>query len=367
MNFLAGLRPAGALLALATIALATIALPASRATAQVDCNRLAAQIASLGHSASSSRAAAAANRQQSEIARLSAHANSIGCNRPHFLFFDDRPRQCDGLNARIQGMRANLAQMQRAAYGGGGTRRQLQEQYDAYCRGGRRNPDFLERLFGGRDEIVYPPASGLDETPVEPQDTTPRGGSEAICVRTCDGSFFPISYSARRANLSDLQEMCTALCPAAEVKLFTRAPRDMKTAVSIDGEAYTNLENAFKYEKTVVPQCSCRKPGQSWAEALVDAERLLGQGRKGDIIVTPEKAEELSRPQEAAAPDEQPPVRRKRKGKGKAAAFDARATRKLLDERRRAADADIQSERETGERAPTTRERSSGIDFRRSN
>ena len=42
--------------------------------------------------------------------------------------------------------------------------------------------------------------------------------------------------------------------------------------------------------------------------------------------------------------DEQPPPRRKRKGKGKAA-FDARATRKLLDERRRAADAEIQPER----------------------
>ncbi|MCB1545499.1 MAG: hypothetical protein KDJ30_14830, partial [Rhodoblastus sp.] len=78
------------------------------------------------------------------------------------------------------------------------------------------------------------------------------------------------------------------------------------------------------------------------AEALVDAERLLGEGRKGDIIVTPEKAEELSRPQQAGAPDEQPPPRRKRKGK---AAFDARATRKLLDERRRAADAEIQPER----------------------
>ncbi|MEI2735415.1 MAG: DUF2865 domain-containing protein [Rhodoblastus sp.] len=354
MRFLAGLRPAGAFLTLAIAALSV-----APAAAQVDCARLAQQIAAAANSGGSQQAAAAASRQQSEIARLSAHARAIGCNRPHFLFFDDRPAQCNGLNARIESMRAGLAQMQRAAYGGGGLRQQLQNQYDAYCRG-QRPPDFIERLFGGRDQIVYPPAGQPDDGAImEPQDATPRGGSEAICVRTCDGSFFPVSYSARRANLGDLQEMCAALCPAAEVKLFTRAPRDMKTAVSIDGDAYTSLENAFKYEKAVVPQCSCRKPGQSWAEALVDAERLLGEGRKGDIIVTPEKAEELSRPQQAGQPAG------KGKAKGKAATFDPEAMRKLLEEQKRAADAESARERDMGARAPTASQDSSGIDFRR--
>ena len=356
MNFLAGLRRAGVLLILATAT-----LPVSQAAAQVDCNRLAARIAAAGNSGGSSHAAAAARRQQSEIARLAAHANAIGCNRPHFLFFDDRPRQCDGLNARIQSLRANLAQLQQAAYGGGGSRQQLQQQYDYYCRGAQRTPDFIERLFGDRDQIVYPPADDEpDNTDQQIVDDKPRGGSEAVCVRTCDGSFFPISYSARRANLGDLQEMCTALCPAAEVKLYTRSMRDMKTAVSIDGEPYTSLENAFKYEKTVVPQCSCRKPGQSWAEALVDAERLLGEGRKGDIIVTPEKAEELSRPQQpgqAAQP--------KGKRRGKATAFDPRAMKKLLDEQKRAAGAESGRERDIGALAPTAGDQQFGIDFRR--
>ena len=130
-------------------------------------------------------------------------------------------------------------------------------------------------------------------------------------------------------------------------------------AVSIDGDAYTSLENAFKYEKAVVPQCSCRKPGQSWAEALVDAERLLGEGRKGDIIVTPEKAEELSRPQQPGQPAA------KGKAKGKAAAFDPEAMKRLLEEQKRAADAESARERDMGARAPTAGEESSGIDFRR--
>ncbi|HMN71718.1 MAG TPA: DUF2865 domain-containing protein [Rhodoblastus sp.] len=355
MRFLAGMRPAGIILALSVAA-----SPMPRAVAQVvDCARLAQQIAAAGASGGSQKAAVAANRQQSEIARLSAHARAIGCGRPHFLFFDDRPAQCDGLNARIEGLRASVAQLQRAAYGGGGLRQQLQNQYEVYCRG--QQPNFIEQLFGGRDQIVYPPAGQPDDGAVmEPQDDTPRGGSEAICVRTCDGSFFPISYSARRANLADLQEMCAAQCPAAEVKLYTRTPRDMKTAVSIDGDPYTNLENAFKYEKQVVPQCSCRKPGQSWAEALVDAEKLLGEGRKGDILVTPEKAEELSRPQQAG----QANAKGKAKG-GKATAFDPEAMKRLLERQKRAADQESAEERDMGARAPTAGQDSSGIDFRR--
>ena len=47
-----------------------------------------------------------------------------------------------------------LAQLQQAAYGGGGSRQQLQQQYDYYCRGAQRTPDFIERLFGDRDQIA---------------------------------------------------------------------------------------------------------------------------------------------------------------------------------------------------------------------
>ena len=87
---------------------------------------------------------------------------------------------------------------------------------------------------------------------------------------------------------------------------------------------------------------------------------LLGEGRKGDIIVTPEKAEELSRPQQAGQP-----AAGKGKTRGKAAAFDPQAMKKLLEEQKRAADAESARERDMGARAPTAGQESSGIDFRR--
>jgi hypothetical protein len=92
--------------------------------------------------------------------------------------------------------------------------------------------------------------------------------------------------------------MCQALCPGAETAAYTiprGADADIAQAVSLRGRPYTKLAGAFKYQKSFDPSCSCRKPGQSWAEALQKAEKMIERG-PGDIIVTAKKAEELSRP-----------------------------------------------------------------------
>jgi hypothetical protein len=66
-------------------------------------------------------------------------------------------------------------------------------------------------------------------------------------------------------------------------------------AVSTKGRPYQRLANALRYTREVDRACSCRKPGQSWAQALVRAERMLARNGS-DIVVTAAKAEELSRP-----------------------------------------------------------------------
>ena len=298
-------------------ALALGLAPGAQAQA-IDCNRLALQIASAGRDPSASRYAAAAQTQSSELARTIAHARALGCDRVQFLFFGSpKPPQCDGLNAQIARMQANLAQLQRAA-AGGGLKRQLQAQYDEYC---RQRRGILEQLFGDTPR-EYPPAEVQDEEPREAlEDRGPRrGGPMAVCVRTCDGGFFPVSYSASRATLADLQDQCTALCPNTEAKIYTRTlGGDMKNAISAEGEAYPALANAFKFEKTFDAACTCKPPNKSWAEALAGAEQMI-DARKGDIAVTPAIAEELSKPGARPRPA--------------ATKFDARAAQKLLEQKR---------------------------------
>jgi hypothetical protein len=69
----------------------------------------------------------------------------------------------------------------------------------------------------------------------------------------------------------------------------------IEEAASPTGEPYANLPNAGKFEKTFDPNCSCRRKGQSWAEALAGAEARYGH-EKHDILVTPEKSAEMARP-----------------------------------------------------------------------
>lgn len=318
---LAGLKRLRAVASLGlagTIAVGVVAGGSLDALAQtVNCQGLQAQIAALGRArppANSARFARAAQRQQAEIAKTAAHAASIGCNRRQFLFFGEAPPpQCGQINARIARMQANLGQLRNQAGGNFeenriARQRMLVAQYDSYCRSrvaSAREPNFFDRLFGNqqpdyREVPIGPPPE--DNADREEEERGPRRGSKAVCVRKCDGGFFPVSYSARNSNLDDLAELCTALCPNTETVLFTtRMDAEIDDAVSVEGESYTALANAGKFKTKFNPACTCKPANQSWVEALAKAEKLLGNKSRRDLIVTPEKADELSRPKMAAA------------------------------------------------------------------
>lgn len=268
------------------------------------CEDLRAQIARAGQDSNAERYRAAAAKQQGEINRTAAYARSLGCERQQFLFFGDPPPpQCGGLHARISQMQANLASLQQR--GGGGARDALVARYDANCRertaaitaATQRPRSFFEELFGLPPS---PDSGGLREQPLEPfgeEGGRARGGPVAVCVRGCDGGFFPISYSARSSNLEELNSLCKALCPNTEASVYTRTLRgDIETAVSIDGTAYSEHPNALKFQRSYDPACTCKPPGKSWVEALAEAEQILSASNASDEMVSAEKAEQLSRP-----------------------------------------------------------------------
>ena len=155
--------------------------------------------------------------------------------------------------------------------------------------GGRSGPNDVETVPLNPDAAQEKP---LDANPGEA-----RAGSKAVCVRSCDGGFFPVSYSASAGRLQSLDDMCHALCPNADVSLYTYpASGEIEQAVSISGARYMDSPTALKYRQSFDSTCSCRRRGQSWADALANAETKLGRELKGDIFVTPEKSAEMSRP-----------------------------------------------------------------------
>ena len=43
------------------------------------------------------------------------------------------------------------------------------------------------------------------------------GTFRTLCVRTCDGFYFPISYATTPARFAEDERTCQRLCPAATV------------------------------------------------------------------------------------------------------------------------------------------------------
>jgi hypothetical protein len=313
------------------VAACILASPEASHAQTVDCTALRAKIAALDSqgAARPNRYTAAARKQRSELDRTVAYGHSLGCDQPEIpIFGKPLPANCRGLNARIAQMQANLAQLEAAATPAANPVRQdLVARYDAYCRGstaGRQAApqNFFEALFGAfappppAPPPTMPWAPPADESPDVEPDPSPRGGSQAVCVRSCDGGFFPLHVSARGADPSYLSDLCSALCPNTEVAVFTKAPSsDIEKAVSLDDSmAYSELPNAAKFRTSYDGACTCKPPHRSWVEALTGAEQILGEGRKSDIVVTAEDSARLSQAQ---------PERRR---KGAAAGADPKST-----------------------------------------
>jgi Protein of unknown function (DUF2865) len=239
-------------------------------------------------------------KQQGELDRMLAQARRRGCEGGFFSLFTGQPPECQPLNAQIQQMRDNLdrsmSDLERLKSGNNydqdGQRRELigqlaqnncGPQYRAAAAAAGPS-GFLDALFGGH--IISPGGDGA-----------PSGTFHTVCVRACDGYYFPISYSTVQSRFADDARTCQRECPATAAELYTyRNPgEDIGQAVSLSGQAYTALPTAFQYRKEYTPTCSCRRPGQSWADALKGADDSSTL-ESGDIVVTDQNAKALSQP-----------------------------------------------------------------------
>jgi len=81
----------------------------------------------------------------------------------------------------------------------------------------------------------------------------------AMCVRMCDGFYWPISNRAQRGKFHELARRCENSCNG-EAKLFYMPSRssDVKRMTDLSGRAYEHINTAFLYRKTLVKSCTCK-------------------------------------------------------------------------------------------------------------
>lgn len=282
------------------------------------CVRLEAQLASIDRGGVDPARAEqirryedAANKQQHELDRVTVQARRMGCDSSGFFsLFNGQSAQCGPVNNQIQQMRANLDQitgsLERLRGGGPGNAERDSQRRSVllalaqnncgpqYANAARGPGGFFENLFGGGNNNNYNNPNA-DLPP--PQSGAPSGTYRTVCVRSCDGYYFPISFATVQSRFADDERTCKNQCPATEANLFTyRNPgEDINQAVSISGQAYTSLPNAFHYRQSFNPTCTCKATNETWSEALkhLDDKSSLQQG---DIIVTEDRAKKMSQP-----------------------------------------------------------------------
>ncbi len=194
-----------------------------------NCQRLEAQLASLDRGNNDPvradqirHAEDAVHRQQFEVDRLVAQSRRMGCeNSGFFSIFNNPPPQCGSLTRQIDQQRNALERLQNQLeqLSGGTTERAAQRQsllialgdngcgpqYRSAALQGQQG-GFFDRLFGGNGGVFSAPSGQMG------------GTFRTICVRTCDGFYFPISFETTPDRFRDDEAACQRMCPAAEVR-----------------------------------------------------------------------------------------------------------------------------------------------------
>lgn len=127
---------------------------------------------------------------------------------------------------------------------------------------------FFEIIFGpsSRPTITLPPSNFSAYRPRGTEFESQGDGSvRTLCVRICDGFYWPVSNSTPRHRVGRDADVCASSC-TSEARIFMApAPGgEIGDAHDLTGRSYKALSTAFVYRKRQVSGCSCR--AAPWSE-----------------------------------------------------------------------------------------------------
>lgn len=257
--------------------------------------------------------AAAAQGEQIQVAR--AQARRSGCGGGFFSFLgveEASPRSCNRIMNTIRRMEANRAALLRkrdSLSGGGGSRRAIQAALAANdCNGAkiinvkasRKLPapidderevrtSLLDRLADDEPvrksrkeerKSIQKVNSGDDNEGARREGNSvyvPGGTVRTLCVRTCDGFYFPVSFSTTKDRFSKDAAACQSMCPGAEAKLYYHSIPDEEPEQMVDltGTRYMSTPTAFQYRVNgarSTPGCTCQAAQDEAMSKPLDTE-----------------------------------------------------------------------------------------------
>lgn len=313
-------------LAIAVAALAAIAAPAN---AQQVCAQLESQLAALQRQnpqATYQSLLQQYQQAQQNYERLYSQADQAGCI-PR-LFRPEVPASCNGIRSQLDQQYAQVMQLQEQlrandpSQANAAVNSVLQAlgnnncgpQYAAYANQNNNlqigNGALLDRIFGDRGQVIIP-----DQNAPVPTVTTYR----TICVRECDGYYFPISFATTQRYFEEDQRTCQAQCPGATLYTHRNPGGTVEEAVSVNGQPYTAMENAFAYRTAFNPACGCRPATTIAEEPQVAATPVSGEMQ---TVIASVAASYVLLPRPRPEPSEDPDTLANRAGNYTPGAFN---------------------------------------------
>jgi len=247
-------------------AIAMIALLAAGHANAASCGQLMVQLAATSAGGKPNMRAVAA--QERAVAAARAALQQYGCSG----FFAAFRSQCSAIRADIRNGEGRLAAMKASRPNRAAERASI---LAAIERQGCNARPRSRRADAQLPDQVRKEASAA---------RVPRAGNlRTMCVRTCDGYYFPVAYGASADTFARDQSACETMCPGAAVQLYYhRLPgqesEDMVSAAT--GEPYSQLPNAFRYRSGNVAQsraCSCTGAAQGYT--------VVGGASRGYAII----------------------------------------------------------------------------------
>ncbi len=200
-----------------------------------------------------------------------------------------------------------------------------------------RDPKFWAGRKSSRSSSDRDGRSNLGQSSIQPRPTiwrgtradgddenaSQKGTYRTMCVRLCDGYFWPISFATSQYNFERDQQRCEASCTSdARLFRYQNPGEDFEDMQDLNGEPYKALRTAFKFRKTYDQACSCRP--QPWEQASLERHKLYALERqmaKGDKAITTEisllraKVDAAHKKMAATPHNSNPPASPARRGK----------------------------------------------------
>lgn len=257
----------------------------SPAAASPVCDRLSFDLATLSSRdtprAEARKFARAIVQQKRSLRELGDTLRSTGCSTGSLMVIGGpNASECSGLAAKKTRMERNLAILEdkRLALMANDTGERQRKRLVTALASNRCNE---EPLLVSTPADSGPPLVGDGNDPgdrletIQVPSTMPdyqdrrfvdlggaaRSGSyRTMCVRTCDGAFFPISSHASTLNFGRDAQVCSMMCPGSDTELYYHSlyseSSEMRSAST--GKPYRAMKTAFRYKVE-----AGRKPDQS--------------------------------------------------------------------------------------------------------